>query len=244
MDALAHHRRGLGLRALSINWGPWEQVGHAETAYGREAHAKLNSMGIDSIPLADGLEIMGQLMAQDYAQAAVVRIDWTKLFQVDPAVSRLPMLSEFATKYESYPKIENAGQPEVLQILRSLPAGERRRFLMDFLTREFARTLKLPADHVIEPRQRLFDLGLDSIMALELKGKFERSFGHAFGPTLLFMHPTLESLSDYLMKEVVGSLDEGNNDVAEKTETHTPAEAASEDEMVEMLLHEIAAGRH
>src|SRR5262249_21362993 len=130
---------------------------------------------------------------------------WEQLFRNDPAAARLAMFSEMAEAYASPRPAPDEGDGEMLRALRGLPESERRGALMDYLSQQIARTLKLDASFVLEPRQQLFDLGFDSIMAIELKNRLERSFGRAFSATLLFMHPTLESLTGYLLNDAIGS---------------------------------------
>jgi NAD(P)-dependent dehydrogenase (short-subunit alcohol dehydrogenase family)/acyl carrier protein len=249
LDALAHHRRALGLHALSVNWGPWAESGHAETPYGREAHAKLDHLGIHSISSEQGLGILGILLERDFTQIAVIAIEWDRLFKNDPAASKLAMFSELAEGYESRPEASEEADAEVLQALRALPEGEHHPFLMDFLSQAIARTLKLGPGFVIEPRQKLFELGLDSIMAIEMKTRLERSLGRSFSATLLFLYPTVESLADHLLKEVIGPVGDGRLQPASMP-AFKPADepvtvgALSEEQMVELLLREIDAGQY
>ena len=243
LDSLAHHRRSLGLHALSVNWGPWSEAGHAETEYGRQAHAKLDRMGIHSISPEQGFDILGTLLEGDFTQTAVMAIEWDRLFQNDSAASQLAIFSELAEGYQSRIEIRKEADAEVLQALRALPEGEHHAFLMDFLSQAIAQTLKLGPDFIIEPRQKLFELGLDSIMAIEMKNRLERSLGRSFSATLLFMHPTVESLAHHLLKEVICASRDGELLPAAKPDNEPlSVEALSEEQMVELLLREIDAG--
>jgi len=246
LDALAHYRRSLGLPALSVNWGPWADAGHAETEYGREAHSKLRSFGVSPIRPDQGLELLGILMSSDQAQIAAIDIDWASLFQNDPAASRLAMFSELAEKYSLLTDNSDnkEADTEILQALRELPENERRRYLMNFLSEKIVQTLKLDADFALEPRQKLFDLGFDSIMAIEFKNRLERSLGRSFSATLLFMHPTLEALTNYLLIETIGASTGGEAKPAvERADKVESIEVLSEEQMVDLLMREIEAGR-
>src|SRR5690606_25353377 len=91
-DALAHHRRALGLPALSINWGPWREIGHAATEYGARAHAQLARLGVRALPPDAGLHALETLMTSGVTQAAALDIDWPSFFERDPAARRLRLL--------------------------------------------------------------------------------------------------------------------------------------------------------
>jgi natural product biosynthesis luciferase-like monooxygenase protein len=200
LDALAHYRRSLGRPALSVNWGPWSEVGHAATVYGREAHARLAGMGIDSIAPQTGLRLLGSLTSQDRTQVAVARVDWGKLFQAEPAAALSPLLSEQSRNATG--TSARAEETELLKTLRALPAAECHESLSAFLSDMLGKALKLKARELLSPRRGLFELGLDSIIALQLKSQLELSLGRTFPATLFFTHPTIESLAEYLSGEL------------------------------------------
>src|SRR5439155_22307680 len=68
LDALAHHRRALGLPALSINWGQWDEAGMA-TGLGEREQRRLSAPGLGRIGTRQGLEALGHLLARDRPQA-------------------------------------------------------------------------------------------------------------------------------------------------------------------------------
>jgi natural product biosynthesis luciferase-like monooxygenase protein len=200
LDALAHYRRSLERPALSVNWGPWGEVGHASTEYGRNAHARLAQLGIDAIAPRLGLQLLGTLMGQRQTQVAIGQVNWNKFFQADSAAAHSPFLSE---------QVRNAAMPvtpteetDLLKLLRALPKAERVDALMTFLSDLITKALKLEGSEHLPPRQGLFELGLDSIVALQLKSQLELSLGQSFRATLFFTHPTIESLAEYLLSEL------------------------------------------
>src|SRR6185503_18135370 len=91
LDALVHYRRQLGLPALSINWGPWSEVGMA--AADAKRGERVAQQGFGSIAPALGVKVLEQLLQQDKAQLAVVAIDLNRLRQTSSAV-KMPLLSE------------------------------------------------------------------------------------------------------------------------------------------------------
>jgi natural product biosynthesis luciferase-like monooxygenase protein len=224
LDALAHLRRAYGKPALSINWGPWAQIGHANTAYGRTAHARLARLGVDSLPPDLGIIVLEQLMGQRATQVAVARIDWPQLLQVDPAAAETPLLRELVQSRTEAVQ----GDSELVARLKTCAPHERRDFLMSRLAVAIAEVLRLRTADLVAPGQSLFDYGLDSILALELTSRISSAFGRALRPTVFFTHPTLESLADHLLDEV--SLSAA---IASKPE------ALTEDELAELILEEI-----
>jgi len=92
LDALAHHRRAGGKRALSVNWGTWGEVGMAVEA-GRSASGAMLS-GLGTIPTARGLDALHELLRAECAQAAVMPIDWTALARAYPAFAHDPFFAQ------------------------------------------------------------------------------------------------------------------------------------------------------
>src|SRR5262249_34104842 len=76
LDALAHHRRALGLPVLSINWGPWSEGGMAATLSHRQQE-RWAALGMRTIAPSQALERLGDLIGRDISQAAVLDVDWS-----------------------------------------------------------------------------------------------------------------------------------------------------------------------
>jgi acyl carrier protein len=177
----------------------------------------------------------------DRAQAAAVAVDWPRLFRVDPAAARLGLLAELVDRTD-VPSPRARRPSALVDTLTSLPAGERRPFLLSYLSDMVVTALKLRTDAPIDARQRLFDLGLDSILALELKDRLEGALGVTLSATLLFVRPTLEALCEYILTEIVAG---GPPAAPASTPAAAPgaAEGLSEDELTRLLLQEIEASR-
>ena len=193
MDALAHHRQALGLPALSINWGAWAEVGMAA-----DLASRLKNKGLGMIAPEEGLQVLEKLLSE---QERVVQ------------VGVLPLnLASFTPRMNSpyfealTPDSQEPNDPQFLKQLENAPSHKRRGLLRRHLRAEIGKVLGLHPQNMISspfsPRQRLFDLGLDSLMAVELKNRLEKSVGRTLRSTLLFDFPTLEALENYLAKEL------------------------------------------
>ena len=87
--------------------------------------------------------------------------------------------------------------------LADLPAGARPAQLASYLRTEIATVLGLRGEMTFDPRTRLFEFGLDSLMAVELKNRLEVRLVCNLRSTLLFDYPTLEALTGYLLQSVL-----------------------------------------
>lgn len=151
--------------------------------------------GLLKITSADGFAWLETLMRDDAAYAVVLPINWSRF------VAHLPAGVERDFFHSVAPDAPTAAVPQGVAIvarLRSMPAGQRRRELLNHLSERALHVLGLGAATQVDPRTPLKDIGLDSLMAVELRNALTRSIGQALPATLLFDYPTLEALAGHL----------------------------------------------
>ena len=199
LDALAHHRKGLGLPALTINWPLWAEVG-----LGARVGDQLRLPGARPITTDQGFEAMERLLNQGGAQIAVLPIDWRKLLESLPAGRRSSLFADLAR--EAQPAAEARGAPQTPQLLQqleeALPA-ERERTLLAHLRREVAGVLGYGSADALDLQKGFFQMGMDSIRAMELKNRLQIALGRSLPSTLVFDYPTITLLSERLGRELL-----------------------------------------
>jgi myxalamid-type polyketide synthase MxaB len=200
LDALAQRRRAASLPALSIAWGPWAETGMAARLDER-SRARMATQGLRLITPQRGLEFLEDLMRRPVSQAAVFDLDWSRFLAASAQVSEWPLIARFARQRPARP----AAPSNVLSELRAAPERERRGRLLTYLRTRIAGVLGLPSYEHVAPRQRLFDLGLDSLVAVEMKNLLEADLAWVLPLTLIFDYPTVESLAKYLAQQVLGA---------------------------------------
>ncbi len=169
LDALAHHRRARGQPALSINWGAWAGKGFADSVGGKLLAARLALLGISSIAPKQALEILGRLLGQSATQVLPVPVNWKQYRESYPAGSTSPLLAELAR--EEAEILRPAGRKsERRDALLAAEPAERRQLLHFYLSEQVARVLGLSPSK-LDVQQPLSHLGLDSLMAVELKNR-------------------------------------------------------------------------
>ena len=202
LDALARHRRAQGLAALSINWAAWSEVGLAAR---RGADARLALHGIGAIPPARGLEILERAFGFDTAGLAAMPIQWPKLLAQFPGGGYPRLLEEMAAEWRggSGGGRRAAADSELLRRWNAAPEGEREAALIAYLREQAAKVLGLAASRRIERDRPLRELGLDSLMAVELRNMLGKGAGVTLPTSLLFEYPTIDALAGYLSREVL-----------------------------------------
>jgi len=201
LDALAHHRHAHGLAALSINWGGWAEVGAAARRNER------TPIGMDTIPPQKGLQALEQALQQGCVQVGVMPVNWQEFSQQLSARSIPPLLTALVRESGQGAGAAKPATPpsELLQQLQEAAPSERRALLLSHVRNQATRVLGIDTSTPLDARQPLNEVGLDSLMAIELRNALGIAAGRTLPATLLFDYPTVESLTDYLAKEVFSS---------------------------------------
>ncbi len=197
MDALAHQRHAAGLPALSINWGPISEAGFGATMDGQRLHELWVSLGIHRTAPSEALDLMESLIVARSKQAAVMQIDWIAVSRSFPSLAKLPYLERLA------PARAPTRPSEMVERLHGLPEREGRALLLSHICDEVGAVFECaPGEHPDLDRG-LFDAGMDSLMALELKNRLQASLGCDVPATLAFDHPTVRAIAAYLYAKLV-----------------------------------------
>jgi acyl transferase domain-containing protein/acyl carrier protein len=245
LDLLAQWRHQRGLRALSVNWGTWQEMRLASEA-DKERFVK---SGLQPMPNTEALTALERLVPTYRVSAVVAAVDWSALSTVYQARRARPLFAEMRSRRGSEngtstsSKAAAADSNISLQLKNASPAC-RRDILIGHLRSQTCSILGFDQSREIELEQGLFDLGMDSLMAVELKARLEGSLGVPLPSTLAFNYPTLKALTDYLLSNSLGF-----NSAPEKTAPiPSPAKVVSlgdrssdlsEDELSLLLLKKL-----
>ena len=205
MDGLAHHRKSKGLPALSINWGAWAEVGMAARLAKKDAERWTNR-GLRPIQLDEGMAKLGEMLVSSRAQIVAVPIDWSRFFASTVSGRPPSLFSEiFTASGTAISTGEEAPVDEdnLVRRLFSEPAARRFAILKAHVESVASRALGAMGSRSLDPRRPLHELGLDSLMSVELRNALATSLGRHLSSTLLFDYPTVESLTQYLAKNVL-----------------------------------------
>ncbi|HEV2131532.1 MAG TPA: SDR family NAD(P)-dependent oxidoreductase, partial [Longimicrobiaceae bacterium] len=176
LDALAHHRRALGLPALAVNWGGWEGGGSSAAA-----SRFLEQSDFHLLPAEAALERLGAAMAAGVTQRTIASVDWNSLKASYELHRPRPFLSEVHDAGDGVAgsrSVAHVAAPAgLLQELEALAAEEASDLLASHVRGQVAEVLGLDPAQLTERGQGFFKLGMDSLMTVELRGRLERSMG-------------------------------------------------------------------
>ena len=195
LDALAHDRRARGLHGLSIQSGAWIDTGMHSGDSAERNMRQLNDLGIQGYAPAQGVAVFNALAGRPEGTITVMPIDWS----VFAAARRGRDLNLYAGRVSAGSATTSAAVDGAAfsERLAAASAGERRQLLEPVVREAVGRVLKLAPSRV-DPRKALGSMGLNSLMAMELRNRLETALGRPLSATLAWNYPTVEALVTFL----------------------------------------------
>ncbi|TXS35121.1 SDR family NAD(P)-dependent oxidoreductase [Streptomyces sp. t39] len=197
LDALAEARRRRGRPALSVQWGPFTGTGLAASE--EQRGARLEERGMGGFPPEDAWPALLRMLERDEPVTGYVPIALRRWFDAYPDTAALGSWERLhaAARDDG----ASAGGGDFLARLLATPAGDRPAVAEEEVRRLAGRVLRLGAEGV--GREVPFkELGLDSLMGLELRNRLEAAFGLRLSPTLLWSYGTAAALAAALCERL------------------------------------------
>ncbi|MEZ4725557.1 MAG: type I polyketide synthase [Caldilineaceae bacterium] len=221
LDAFAYYRNAQKNDTVSINWGGWAEIGAAARLAQAESGKPIANRYALMTP-AQGLAALGQILdhvtANPIAQVAVLPMRRQQFFQA--ATHRSSFLAEIADRFvvagvDSVQQTSPAVN-KIRQRLEDSPPEQRSDLLQTHLQEQVAATLGLSSPTAtkngVPIHTALTEMGLDSLMALELRRRLERMLDLSLSSTLIFTYPTIESLQTFLLAKLFPPVEHGAED--------------------------------
>ena len=176
LDVLTYHRRAMGLPTLTINWGLVGDVGYA--VQNPDVGERLQRVGVKPMPLQKVLNKLGELMLQKQAvQTAVVDMDWHQWSGVH-ATAASPrfsyLIGEVAVSLKA--DVYNREEDSRHSVLVSATPAQQEQLFRSRITEQVARIMGISANK-LDIKRSLLQLGLDSLMAVELSHRLKSQLG-------------------------------------------------------------------
>jgi acyl transferase domain-containing protein/NADPH:quinone reductase-like Zn-dependent oxidoreductase/acyl carrier protein len=201
LDQFAHERRDRGLCALTIDWGAWAEVGTAAAGGLAERHA---ARGLGTLAPAEAFASLERALGRNAAQSCILRMDWQR-YAGRGALALLADLRGPATRKPAGAAERGRNVEDLRQQLAAAPAGRHNALVAAFLTDHALRILGIDPAKPIDPQTPLGDLGLDSLLAVELRNVLATALGESLPSTLLFEYPTIDALTQFLLIDVLNA---------------------------------------
>jgi myxalamid-type polyketide synthase MxaE and MxaD len=217
---------------------------------------QVTEFGLKQMPMTQALTVLGTyLSVKDKPQVAAANVEWQTLKSAYEAKRPKPFLANVEDRQPS--KKKEATKIEAIPQLQQQVAGrnakDRRRIVMAQVKSAVAEVLGIDVNRLTDTQQGLFDMGMDSLMSVELKSHLETAVGQTLPSTLTFNYPTIDDLSEYLDTEIlvetivqdvesepeVDAVTAVLSEVEQDSETDIDADDLSEDDLAALLLQKL-----
>jgi acyl transferase domain-containing protein/NADPH:quinone reductase-like Zn-dependent oxidoreductase/NADP-dependent 3-hydroxy acid dehydrogenase YdfG/acyl carrier protein len=204
VEALAQERRALGLPAACISWGPIADSGYlARNETVRDA--LVGRLGGRALSAEEALRSLDAVLAAPAPQLAFLELDWNVLRRFLPA-SQAPKFSELA-RHDGTSTTGHETSQDLRRRLTELPESELLPTVTDIVRAEIAQILRVAPER-IESGASLFDMGMDSLMAVELAASIEGRLGIQLSALALSDAPTIERIAARIVQQLHPNRDE------------------------------------
>jgi 1-acyl-sn-glycerol-3-phosphate acyltransferase len=202
LDAFAGYRRALGLPGLTVNWGVFSDVGYVSTR--KELGEFLARQGQYGLAPNQGFAAMESLMRHGVVQATISRTDWPVWAESNPVMGASPRFRSLVQARAAQEPEKARSSARVLDKLLERPESERREELSQHLRRRVAKILGASTERV-EPNVPLTDMGMDSLMAVELMTVLKNDLTIDIPAVKLLQGVTLNQLAEKVLEHVAAA---------------------------------------
>jgi len=195
LDAIAQHRRSLGLPALTFNWGALKGAGFVDRNEKTEQYLEL--LGLSTYDMRETLSVFGRFVVRDAGNVAASRADWNSLSRFAPLIQ--------SKTYSNLVGEEGEGDAGAIrsQILGAAPDA-RLDLMVEFIADQVAGVFGTDASKV-DKEAPLNALGLDSLMAIELMNRVESQLGISVPMGSVLNGPNIRELAEPVLETLLNS---------------------------------------
>jgi len=215
-SGLAKSRKRLGLPTLVVNWGAIADVGYL--ARNAAVNDQLQESGIYPLDPHAALNLLGDLILKNVSDITVARMDWTKWF--GGMQSSAPQRFEhFMSEPQSDEQATGEDSP-LVEALKSAPMAKRPDIMEDQLLEQVGAVLGMAKSKIPNAKQGFAEMGMDSMLSVELRNRLQKSYRCKLPATLVFLYPTVEKLAAYFREDLLAEQLSVSDDPAEEATDH------------------------
>ncbi|MER6349025.1 SDR family NAD(P)-dependent oxidoreductase [Streptomyces sp. NPDC001595] len=204
LDALAAHRRAHGLAALSLAWGLWDATHGMGGTLGEADLARWSRAGIRPLTPEQGLALFDAALAGDRALRVPAAFDLAALRAAGTEPAALLRALVRTRPRRTAAAASAGGGSDWSTRTAALPEDERRETVLDLVRGTVAGVLGHSDPRRLDPQRAFKEIGFDSLAGVELRNRLNTATGLRLPATVVFDHPSPQSVAEYLLSRLTG----------------------------------------
>ncbi|MFF9179341.1 type I polyketide synthase, partial [Streptomyces sp. NPDC014793] len=202
LDALAVHRRDLGLAGQSVSWGLWADAGGMGAGLADEAVARLRAGGVLPLGSAQAVELFDAALSAGAGHVVGTRWDLPALRRLARAGELAPVLAELVPAVR---RTAATGESvsQLVSRLRGIAPDGRRALLTELVSSSVAAVLGYGSPDAVAATAAFRDLGLDSLGGVNVRNSLQAATGLSLPASLVFDYPTAQALAHHLLERLL-----------------------------------------
>ena len=216
LDSFSYYRNSKGLVATTINWGALGETG--VVSRDQNVASILESSGIKGLSTKIVLESLDKILSDKYKQVGVFDVDWSLWLSNNKKAANS---SRFETVVENASVSSTSGGNEklnaLLEELIELEESERQTKMEDLIKLQIAKVLKFSPEK-IDVKQSISNLGIDSLMTLELSSNIQAELGLSITSMELLNGPSVSELAEQQLEKIMTEIDDMMSEIDDMSE--------------------------
>ncbi|GAA1643016.1 acyl transferase domain-containing protein/acyl carrier protein [Actinoplanes couchii] len=233
VDALAHHRQSLGLPGLTLAWGPWDDADGMTGYMGETDMQRMRASGMPPLQVEEGLDLYDAAIGSYSPYVAPLAM---KSGPAVPGAFVPPLFRGLVRMSRRAAATAETGGVTLARQLAALTGGDPARLLVDLVRTEAAAVLGHPDATAVDAQRNFYELGFDSLTAVELRNRLSAATGLRLPATVIFDNKTPDELAGWIRAEL--AVQQGTT-----TGLAAPAGEPERDSVERLFLDGLAAGK-
>jgi surfactin synthase thioesterase subunit/NADP-dependent 3-hydroxy acid dehydrogenase YdfG/acyl carrier protein len=200
LDTLANSRQRMGLPGMSINWGVIKDVGMVANKEALEKYARAE--GFEPVSMRDAMDVFHAIYDSQHTQIGIVRLHPETMANYYSSLSQTPYFKGLLGKET----IVQAKETRLLDKLAAAKSTEERIVMLeDLVTQMVSKIVKTPPSR-IKASMTFKGLGIDSLMAIQLRNMLEKNIDMKLSVAMFWAHPSIHEYAMFLANSLAEQL--------------------------------------
>ena len=239
LDALAAHRRALGLPATSLAWGAWDRSAGMTSGLSDADLQRLGRSGMPPLTIAQGTALFDVATATDEPVQALLRVDPAGLRGQAPPMLR--DLAPAAKRRATAAKDRSDGS--LREHLSRLDRAGQDKLLRDIVVNNVAGLLGHADPASVDQDRAFLELGFDSLIAVELRNQLSETLGIRLQTSVIFDARTSAGLADWLREQLAEAGAAADRAATTRGPARGPVTSVEGETLTELFFNAVRAGR-